>query len=505
MKYWAFSSVLVILLAACSGFQLPQAAVSPTPTMVSSTETPIPTDIPVIGEVTASPPTTVPTHTPNPPDPSPSHTNPLQYRISAELDYGRKVVTAHQQVSIPHPADQPLSEIDLVVQPAWYPGTFQLEELTWADGTPITNYVLEGIRLRIPLKESWKPESDKTLSIAFTLNLPPLERSEYFGPNPFGYTSRQLNLTDWHPFVPPFVEGEWLIHTPWYYGEHLAYPLADFQAEIHLTNAPAGTVVAANALDQGTGDKHIYHFERARNFVLSVSPEYRVFQEDVEGVTLLGYSFPYEAEIGQAAFDATVEAYRLYNQLFGPYPHDSLTMIQADFLHGMEYDGLYFLSKAFYNTYEGTPASYLVAIAAHETAHQWWFGLVGNDQALEPWLDEAMCTFTERLYYEHIHPDALDWWLEYRVDYYQPQGWVDISIYDSSSYRAYRDAVYLNGMRFLTELRDLVGADVFMEFLQDYLNRKTSGLATADDFFAILREHSEADWTNLMAQYFQTP
>ncbi len=227
------------------------------------------------------------------------------------------------------------------------------------DGSPISDYSLEGIRLRIPLVEPWESGTNKELSIAFTLNLPALDRGEEFGPNPFGYTSRQVNLTDWYPFVPPFVDGDWLVHNPWFYGEHLVYPAADYEADIRLINAPEGTVIAANALDRGEGDMHIYQIEQARNFVLSVSPEYRVFQEDVDGVTLLGYSFPYDVAIGEAAFEATVEAYRLYNQLFGPYPHESLTMIQADFLHGMEYDGLYFLSKAFYNTYDGTPATYL--------------------------------------------------------------------------------------------------------------------------------------------------
>ena len=39
----------------------------------------------------------------------------------------------------------------------------------------------------------------------------------------------------------------------------------------------------------------------------------------------------------------------------------------------MEYDGLFFLSNGFYNLYDGTSSSYLVTLAAHETAHQWWF------------------------------------------------------------------------------------------------------------------------------------
>jgi hypothetical protein len=503
MKRLITLTIFSVLLVAC-GSSIPPAATQNLPTQKFSTDTPSPTET-VLQPTIFVEPTLTPgsTDTPSPLLAQPTANS--HYRIIAELDYGWKIITAQQQVRIFHPSDQPISEIVLVVQPNWYPGTFHLDELAWMDGTPITNYTLDGIRLTIPLPEPWEPGDLKELSIAFTLNLPTLDRGEEFGPNPFGYTSRQVNLTDWHPFVPPFVDGEWLVHNPWYYGEHLVYPDADYEVEIQVTNAPEGTVIAASALDQGDGNIHRYKVETARNFIWSVSPEYRVFQQDVDGVTLLGYGFPYDAEIGEAAFETTVESFRLYNQIFGPYPHESLTMVQADFLHGMEYDGLYFLSKAFYNTYDGTPATYLVTIAAHETAHQWWFGLVGNDQALEPWLDEALCTFTELLFYENLHPEALQWWWDYRVDYYEPQGWIDLNIYDSEGYRPYRDAVYLNGMKFLLELRELVGEDVFAAFLQDYVARSTNQIATADDFFAILGEHTNADWSLLKAKYFRYP
>jgi aminopeptidase N len=33
---------------------------------------------------------------------------------------------------------------------------------------------------------------------------------------------------------------------------------------------------------------------------------------------------------------------------------------------------------------------------AHELAHQWWYGLVGDDQWHAPWLDESFATFAER-------------------------------------------------------------------------------------------------------------
>ena len=498
MKRWVVTFVILLALAACQGNSSTPATETPiNPTATLLTNTPFPTETPVPTITSVPQPTATP-------EPDQILTIP-HYQISAELDYGWKVVAAQQLVTIPQPSNQPLSEIVLVVQPNWYPGTFQMDELSWGDGASITQYTLEGIRLTIPLAEPWQPGTVKELSLAFTLNLPPLDRGEEFGPNPFGYTNRQVNLTDWHPFVPPFVDGQWLVHNPWFYGEHLVYPVADYEAEIQVTNAPDGTVIAANALDRGTEDVHIYKIDQARNFVWSVSPEYRVFEADVDGVTLLGYGFPYDAEIGEAAFEATVESFQLYNQLFGPYPHESLTMIQADFLHGMEYDGLYYLSKAFYNTYDGTPATYLVAIAVHETAHQWWFGLVGNDQALQPWLDEALCTYTELLYYENLHPEALRWWWDYRVEYYQPQGWVDLNIYDSGGYRPYRDAVYLNGMKFLLELRELVGKEIFAGFLQDYIARSTHQIVTTDDFFSILSEHTDANWSLLKAKYFRNP
>jgi aminopeptidase N len=95
-------------------------------------------------------------------------------------------------------------------------------------------------------------------------------------------------------------------------------------------------------------------------------------------------------------------------------------VVEAGFADGMEYDGLYFLGREYFAAYDGTPQNYLTALAAHETAHQWWYGLVGNDQALEPWLDEALCTYSELLFYEAVYPDLVDWWWTFRVNRFQP-------------------------------------------------------------------------------------
>ncbi len=97
----------------------------------------------------------------------------------------------------------------------------------------------------------------------------------------------------------------------------------------------------------------------------------------------------------------------------------------------------------------------------------------------------------------------LDWWWYYRVNFYDPSGWVDGSIYDYQQFRPYRDAVYLNGAKFLGDLRTLIGDEAFFAFLKDYAHKKAYGIATGADFFSILREHTSKDLSGLITQYFQ--
>ena len=226
-------------------------------------------------------------------------------------------------------------------------------------------------------------------------------------------------------------------------------------------------------------------------------------------MTITSYYYPEHAAAGERAAQTAAESLELYGRLFGPYPRQTLAVVEADFLDGMEYDGLFFLSNGFYNLYAGVPGDYLVALAAHETAHQWWYGLVGSDQAMQPWLDEALCTYSEKLFYENLYPDALRWWWDVRVLYYQPRGFVDDSIYnphgEAQAYRAYRDAVYLNGAVFLDELRTLVGDEAFFAFLKEYTAQFGGRIASTQDFFTLLRSRSSADLTPLLQKYFASP
>ncbi|MBC8507430.1 MAG: hypothetical protein ISR58_13560 [Anaerolineales bacterium] len=457
-----------------------------------STLTPTETAIPTESPTASSTPTT-------PPRPE------IQYVFSTDLDYAALKLTVAQFISIPNKSATSLNEIMLIVPPNLYQGAFQLTSITWENGLEITDHNLRGSQMYIPLQEPLDPGETINIFIYFDLFLPPNNSSAEAGPTPFGYTSRQINLVDWYPFVPPYEDGKgWMMRDPWAYGEFLVYPIANYDVTIKLKNLPQTVTIATGAPDIGDGETHRYRIEKGRNFVWSISQYYTMFEEQVNGTTIRGYVFQPDIVAGEEAFYATVNAFELYSELYGPYPHPMLTMVEADFDHGMEYQSLYFLNRGFFSSYDGTAGSFLIAIAAHETSHQWWYGMIANDQAQEPWLDEALATYSEYLFYEYYYPDRLDdFWWDRRVNPYHPSGWVNSTIYGAEGYREYRDAVYLQGAIFLHDLRNLIGNEAFFAFLQEYVSVYSNQIATGNDFFRILAGHTNADFGPLLTIYFQ--
>lgn len=461
------------------------------------TASPAATDIPnPTSTATSLPPTQTPA--PNrdevPSLPEPNADLPT-YNINALWNYAGRTLTVAQEIIYPNRSGETLSTILLAVNPNLWNGTFSLTSLTIND-QPSSTHSLSGQTLSVPLPAPLAPGDSLRIGLKYNLALP--YSSGTF--QNFGYTARQTNLIDWYPFIPPYFPGQgWILSEPWVYGENFAYPQANFYLGVTFSDANPPTV-AASAPAILEGDSLRYAFQ-GRTFTLSASHDFQVASADMDGIAITSYYFPEHANAGQRILLETQSALRTFQRAFGPYPHTSLAIVETDLNDGLESDGLYFLASNFYAQYDGSAANNLVMIGVHEAAHQWWFGGVSNDQALEPWLDEAICTYAERIFYEENHPGLLNWWYNARIRYYNPGGYVDTRLHNTGSFRAYVNAVYLRGALFFDALRNRMGDPAFFAFLQDYYARHKGRIATADTFFIVLADHTtNAD--DLIRSYF---
>ena len=506
--FFCFFAFCLFLLTACDALPLPGVVTVAPETQTAPAETLTPLQ-PVSPLATS---TLIPSLVPATPSPEPSATLaptpaaplPVRYVLNVQLDYAAKTLAAQEQIDYPNASGETLNELVLAVEPNRIPGVFSLTSLT-VDGAPAEN-TLTGHKLTIKLATPLASGQTVKMELGFSLNLPSIEQGDpnVIRPQIFGVSTRQVNLTDWYPMLVPYQPGSgWVLHDPWFYGEHLVYPLANFDVTLRFADPANAPVVAASAPAETITDGAHYVLENARDFVLALGQTFKSSSAEVNGITVTSYYYPGNEVPGQAALKATVQALATYSELFGPYPHPSLAVIQGDFNDGMEFDGLYYLSNAFYNLYDNTEKNYLVMVAVHETCHQWWFGRVANDQNREPWLDESLATYCEKLFYEKNYPKSLGWWWDYRINFYQPEGKIDGNVPSYGGFTPYTNATYRLGARFLEELRTQMGDEAFFAFLKDYARQMDGKIATAEDFFRILSLHTATDLSTFLGKYFQ--
>jgi aminopeptidase N len=285
-------------------------------------------------------------------------------------------------------------------------------------------------------------------------------------------------------------------------GEYLVYDVADFEVKISVESLDPSLIIVAGAPGEKIGNHWFFTLPAARTFAWSASSEYQILQQ-AENPQVVAYVLPEHVDAGWRALSASISAFNLYSSLFNPYPHQTLSLVEGDFPDGMEYDGLFFVGTDYFSTYQDGEENYLTLISAHETAHQWWFALVGNDPAREPWLDEALTTYSELLFYEVYYPGDEQWWWNFRVARYSPTGWVDQSVYNFSNARQYINAVYLNGALFLDQIRHSIGDEAFKAFLAEYCQNGKGKIITHQDFFDLLSGYTTADLNPIINQYFR--
>jgi hypothetical protein len=159
---------------------------------------------------------------------------------------------------------------------------------------------------------------------------------------------------------------------------------------------------------------------------------------------------------------------------FGAFPYGTLSIaLLPDYGGGIEYPSMIL---------EATPSR---SVLVHEIAHQWFYGMVGNSQYRDPWLDEAFATYAEAT----VNPRSVRQ-LEGALGL---PGAVGGSMADfDGNTGQYFDVVYGKGAAALLAARDEVGDDAFDEALRCYVDANAWSVATPADVGVALADLPEA-------------
>jgi aminopeptidase N len=317
------------------------------------------------------------------------------------------------------------------------------------------------------------------------------------------YSEHVLALDECYPVIATYDERGWHADPPPRNAD-LTYLDASFYV-VRVT-APAKLTVVASGSEVGrerVGGTQVWTYAAgpSRDFYIAASDRYVAVSETVGETTVHSYATRGRADGAELALGYAVAALRSYNARFGPYPYTELDVASTPMrAMGIEYPGIVGISLDLYDPRgerDGLPAQvYLESVVAHEVGHQWFYGVVGNDQIHEPWLDESLVQYVTWLYYlDTGGAGAARGFYEYwtscwgRVDRAEVPIGLPAADYGGGQYVP---IVYCRGPLFMQALEKVMGG-TFDGFLRDYYASHKWGTGTGEAFRALAEEHCQCD------------
>lgn len=334
--------------------------------------------------------------------------------------------------------------------------------------------------LSVELNNSLMPNECTEISIEFSFTLPNCHHR-------FGYGENTINISNFYPIACVYENGEFNTNGYNSNGDPFYSDMSNYSVNISLDSqyvvAGTGEKISENVLD---GNKQVsFKALVVRDFAMVLSDKFQVASKQFEKTNIEYYYF--NDSHFQDSLNAGFDAIKTFSNLFGEYPYSTFSVVQTDFLHGgMEYPNLVMISSDITNKDD-----YLNVII-HETAHQWWYGLVGNDEFTLPWLDEALTEFSTIMFYDHnpnyafSHKQMIDASREnyslFVTVYEDVLGSLDTSMRSVDKYATepeYTYCIYVKGVLMFESLYQLIGEKTFIKSLNNYFeNNKFHNAST---------------------------
>ncbi|MEO5930909.1 MAG: M1 family metallopeptidase, partial [Candidatus Kapaibacterium sp.] len=264
-------------------------------------------------------------------------------------------------------------------------------ELTWS---------LDETILHVTLARPLLPGDSTLLEMAWHTHIPRLLRRG-------GWMSREgieYSMSQWYPKMVEYDRNGW--HDDEYVRREFYGVYGTFDISISL---PAKYVVGATgvvtnprevgcgyelgAVDttilspaSGSGTKTWkFHAENVHDFAWVADPDYFHKITRWQNVTIHVLASRYLASLWRSSALWTAAIMDYYSARFGRYAWPQFTVAMAGD-GGMEYPQLIMI------TGNRTPGS-LAGVIAHELGHQWYYGMIGNNETQEAWMDEGFTQY----------------------------------------------------------------------------------------------------------------
>jgi hypothetical protein len=326
--------------------------------------------------------------------------------------------------------------------------------------------------------------------------------------------------------------GEWVAEDNVKLGDlgsdELSHVVARVVTEKSARAAASGVQVAGENTDGHT--LHSFTAAYVRDFTVLWSRSFETSERKVGDVAVRSYHLAAGADAGARVLDTAASALALFEQRFGPYPYPELDVVEAPLVGGaggVEFCGLLTVASMFYRPLAagGAGASLGVDLSAqkplfdamrefvtaHEVAHQYWHGLVGNDSRENPFADEALAQYSALLYIEARHGREraeLEARRQVAMNYQMMRmmqiadGPVDRPVRNFAGELEYAGLIYGKGPFVYRELRRTLGDDAFFAGLHAYVERYRFAEAPGRGLIELLAERSSGAQVRALAAHW---
>ncbi len=304
--------------------------------------------------------------------------------------------------------------------------------------------------------------------------------------------------------------------------------MANFRARLELPGrarlAVAGVVTHEQPLSpypDGAPRREVNVVAGAiRDFALLFGDGLEVSTRDVHGVAVRSYFLAADRPAGERVLDVAAHALEDFERRFGAYPYADYDVCEAAIVGGaggVEFSGIVTAASMFYRPATAAPAhgqgggsdalsailgqlggmgalggagteTMLEFVVAHETAHQWWHGMVGSDSREHPYVDEALAQYSSIVYledrYGHARADK-DGASNVKMNYQtmrmlgKPDAPADMPVASYVASVQYAGIIYGKAPYFYAAVRKAMGDGPFFAALRAYVAKYRFGVAPA--------------------------